>query len=384
MSLSYAYQWQRNFDSRGFAPIVGATSSTYTLVSPDDDYCLIRCFVIATESSTGGEGYKVSNQLGPVEPVPPEPLPLTISYQWQRDNNGLALVFSDIPAATSNSYVLTDADDGCNIRCIVTGNTGGTTDIRTNVLGPVVEPLPTNTVEPSLSGTEVVFETLTCDPGEWTHMGGYGGVYTYQWQRDFLGNDVFFDIAGATSPTYDVAANDDGCHVRCVVTATNTGGSGTPENSNETGIVVEPVPVNTVPPSVTGDTDLADTLTCHPGEWTSGDATTFAYQWKRSGSNISGATGATRVIAAGDQGHYLTCVVTPTSSGGTGSPATSNDRWIHAQKNAPTWTLTDGYYIYPKTGTVPGGSAYPGPYIISGSPPEPNRPVRSLLIGAAT
>lgn len=83
-------------------------------------------------------------------------------------------------------------------------------------------PAPTNSVAPSLSGTEEVGYTLVCSQGSWT-----GGVdsYAYQWQNQEPGEHPFTDISGADGNTYTILASGQGHIIRCVVTATNQFGS---------------------------------------------------------------------------------------------------------------------------------------------------------------
>jgi hypothetical protein len=64
---TYAYQWQDSADNITFANIVGATSSSYTIVSGELTKYL-RCNVTAT--NTGGTSSATSsNSLGPVQPA---------------------------------------------------------------------------------------------------------------------------------------------------------------------------------------------------------------------------------------------------------------------------------------------------------------------------
>lgn len=84
---------------------------------------------------------------------------------------------------------------------------------------------PVNTVAPAVTGTGYVGQTLTTTNGTWT---GSPTGYTYQWQRN---TGSWGNISGATSSTYVVTLTDEGVPVRCVVTATNAGGS-TAANSN--------------------------------------------------------------------------------------------------------------------------------------------------------
>src|SRR5581483_5593896 len=62
------------------------------------------------------------------------------TYQWQRDNTGGGS-YSNIGSATSSTYTLVDADDACNIRCVVTDTDGvGATAANSNAVGTVIEP----------------------------------------------------------------------------------------------------------------------------------------------------------------------------------------------------------------------------------------------------
>lgn len=81
-------------------------------------------------------------------------------------------------------------------------------------------------------------------------------------------------------------------------------------------------PVNASPPVVTGVAQIGQTLTSTTGSWT-GTAASYAYQWKRAGVNISGATGSTYVTQVIDAQQPITCTVTATNPDGSAS-ATSN------------------------------------------------------------
>jgi hypothetical protein len=80
-------------------------------------------------------------------------------------------------------------------------------------------------------------------------------------------------------------------------------------------------PTNTVAPSISGMTQVGDTLTVSNGTWT-GSPTSYADQWLSGGSPISGATGSTYVPVTGDIGAMLTATVTATNATGS-TPATS-------------------------------------------------------------
>lgn len=72
-------------------------------------------------------------------------------------------------------------------------------------------------------------------------------------------------------------------------------------------------PVNTVAPAITGTAQEGQTLTCSTGTWTGTPTITYAYQWKRNGSNIGSATNSTYTLVTADVGQSITCTVTATN-----------------------------------------------------------------------
>lgn len=91
----------------------------------------------------------------------------TFTYQWQRDNAGGG-VYSNITGATSITYQLTAADDGCHVRCAVTDSTpDGATLANSNAVS-VTYSAPINTMAPALTGTATIGSLLSCDTGTWS------------------------------------------------------------------------------------------------------------------------------------------------------------------------------------------------------------------------
>ena len=82
---------------------------------------------------------------------------------------------------------------------------------------------------------------------------------------------------------------------------------------------IQPPPANTVLPAVTGTVRQGQTLTCSAGTWTAQGTPSYAYQWFRGNTPISGATANTRVLAAADVGQEMFCRVTATDSFGSTS-----------------------------------------------------------------
>ena len=106
------------------------------------------------------------------------------------------------------------------------------------------------------------------------------------------------------------------------VTATNVVGTSAASSASNS-ITTLTVPVNTVAPVVSGTATTGQTLSSTTGTWTGTATITFAYQWKRAGSNISGATSSTYALVDADVGSAVSCVVTGTNSQGS-STGTSN------------------------------------------------------------
>ena len=119
--------------------------------------------------------------------------------------------------------------------------TGSGTDSYVVSLAPIVSVLPV------LSGTPAYDSfgnlSLACSTGTWVGPGPI--TYTYQWQEDDDGDGAFVNILGATSSTFtDLLSKTPYTHlgnrVRCVVTATNTHGSGFADSLATPTIVVAP------------------------------------------------------------------------------------------------------------------------------------------------
>lgn len=183
---------------------------------------------------------------------------------------------------------------------------------------------PVNTVAPAVTGTTTVGQTLSCTTGTWTDDGS--PTFSYQWQRDVLGNGVYSNIGSATSSTYVLADADDGCHVRCNVTDSTPDGN-TTQASNAVGTIVEPAPTNSVAPTISGSAAQGSTLTCNSnGAWAhmAGNGPTYTYQWTRAGVNIASATASTYQTVNADVGSAIGVKVTAHNDGGTATQASSN------------------------------------------------------------
>ncbi|MGH3264536.1 MAG: hypothetical protein ACRDNS_21360, partial [Trebonia sp.] len=182
-------------------------------------------------------------------------------------------------------------------------------------------------------------------------------------------------ISGASSATYELKAADVGSYVTVVVTATNSGGAPTAD-ATPAGPILPLAPSPSQPPSITRPASPSGALTCSRGQWAGSPS--FAYQWQRDGSPISGATSSDYTIETADAGHTLTCVVTATNAGGSAKatsppvkvPAPTPTPTVPANSASPTITGTPlpGHTLTCDPGTWTGNPTFSYQWLRSTSP----------------
>ena len=119
-------------------------------------------------------------------------------------------------------------------------------------------------------------------------------------------------------------------------------------------------PVNTQGPILSGNGIVGSTLAVSNGLWTADIAyapTSYSYQWKRNGANISSATGSSYVATAADAGQTITATVTATNGRGT-SLSNSINSIIVVPSSLSGLSLTDSTSTpsAPTTVSVSGGT----------------------------
>lgn len=296
----YAYQWRRDG-----ATISGATASSYTATLAGTYTVLIT----ASGCSATSSGIPVSVGTTPATTVTAGgattfcsggSVALSAStgtgytYQWR--NNG-----SNISGATSSSYTATAS----GVYSVVVNNSGCTaTSGNTTV---TVNPSPSATV--TAGGA-----TSFCAGGSVTLSANTGTGLTYQWRNNGS------NISGATSSTYTATASGS---YTVVVTS-----SGCSTTSAATSVTVSAAPTATI--SAGGATTFCSgssvTLSANTG-------TGLTYQWRRNGSNISGATAST--YSANTAGTYTVVV----SNGGC---STTSSGIVVTVNAAPSASITAG------------------------------------------
>lgn len=227
------------------------------------------------------------------------PEPVTPSYQWKR--SGL-----DIPGATSQTYLLTDADAGkaMSVAVIGTKDQYPSATVESAATAPVA--LGTITTTPvSVTGVAEVAGGLNAVVGDW---GPAPVTLAYQWKRNGVDiPGVASKFPGAASKLYVPVPEDAGQQLSVVVTGTKTGYTPVTVTSAATTIAPGYVSPGTV--TISGLAAVGNPLTANEGRWEPSPLT-LSYQWKRNGVDIPGATARTYRLAPVDAGKKLTVAVT--------------------------------------------------------------------------
>ena len=155
----------------------------------------------------------------------------TFTYVWDRDG-------TPITGAASSTYTVTTTDQGHTWACVVTATNAGGQATATSAGVAAATPatllstsspvaLPTVVSAPTVSGTPLPGDALTCNPGTWTGS----PTLTYQW---VLGTAA---VTGATTDTYTVTILDEGQTITCTVYAKNA--TGTQSGSSSSVVVAQ-------------------------------------------------------------------------------------------------------------------------------------------------
>ena len=203
---------------------------------------------------------------------------------------------------------------------------------------------PTETAQPTLEGTFRRGSTISTSNGSWSNS---PTSFSYRWQRCDAAGAACATVAGESSRTYRLRADDVGRTVRAIVTARNADGTGQANTKTSPVIADNVTPANTQAPTISGSAVVGGTLTASEGTWTGGP--TFAFIWlqcDQAGATCgdTNARGRTYGVRAEDLGRTIrvqvqarnprgsataqsaqTGVVRPASGGGAGPavPVTS-------------------------------------------------------------
>lgn len=162
----------------------------------------------------------------------------SFSYSWWECRSGACSPADDY----SSTFVATALNTGYQLYAYVTAtNSVGSETTYTADTAPIVEPVPSLTTIPSISGVAQVGDTLTASPGAWTNS---PTGYEYQWFRSsssgwiaIVGAAGNVNSAGAGVITYVPTDSDQGNSLEVQITAVNYGGAGSPALSDPTDVV---------------------------------------------------------------------------------------------------------------------------------------------------
>ncbi len=231
-------------------------------------------------------------------------LPLT--YQWKK--NGV-----DIPGATAATYsIASAASTDSGTYSVVVTNAAGSTPSRSATL--IVDGSAPVGTPPSIISNPSSLSVLVGAPASFSVAATGTTPFTYQWRKGTT------PIPGATSATYTIpnAQLSDAGSFDCVVT--NSLGSATSSAATLTvnaGAVAPTITVQPANQSISAGSGTSFSVTA------TGTAP-LSYQWRKNGTNITGATSATYTIASaalGDAGSY-SVVVTNSAGSATSNAAT--------------------------------------------------------------
>ena len=211
---------------------------------------------------------------------------------------------------------------------------------------------PSNTGEPSVSGTTRVGQVLRTTRGTWT--GTDPIVFAFRWFRcNGRGASDASDcqrISNAADDTYVLRQADAGFRIRSQVVASNPDGSAR-ATSNPTNIVISARPTNLTDPTISGTASVGNTLHANHGDWAGEQPITFAYVWLRCSakgddcSEIPGADDTNYEVRDADAGHSLRVRVTA-----------RNDRGTASEVSGARVVVGGGAPPPPSSGTIDAGS----------------------------
>ena len=242
----------------------------------------------------------------------------SFSYQWQADDE-------DLPGATDATYTLADADEGKAISVAVSfTDDAGNAETLTSAATAVVEAKPNSpaTGAPTITGKAQVGETLTADTSGIADEDGLTNVtFSYQWQADGA------ELSGATGSAYTLADADEGKAISVKVSFTDDAGNDeTLTSAATTAVEAKPNSPATGTPTISGTTQVGETLTAGTGGIADEDGldnVSYSYQWQADSVDIAGATNATYILADSDEGKAITLQVSFIDDRGHGEELTS-------------------------------------------------------------
>lgn len=242
-------------------------------------------------NSTAVDVYFVTNNLSSSNPAS-----TTAVY-----NNGVQTV--NWSGSTSQSSTLLSTSS-------MTRNTthDGVDDNRTAITASIPALAPVNTVSPSVTPSSAAAgSTFSCSTGTWTNS---PTSYAYQWQYFEGGAFGWLSISGQTASTFN-STGYGGLSIRCIVTATNSGGS-TAATSNQATVTSAVSIPSGGSVTLTGSNTAGSVITATTSGWANSPTSYDVYITTALSPNTP--TSSSSRVASSDGGLDTTATYTITSS----------------------------------------------------------------------
>ncbi|MSX40087.1 MAG: hypothetical protein F2785_04040, partial [Actinobacteria bacterium] len=376
-SSDFGWAWSISGSATGtYAPIAGATASTYVLQAADSGK-FVKVTVTGKKSGyadTARSSVATVSVTPGTFATPPVPMisgtakvgqtltanagtwsPVTDSYTYVWSSSATATgTYAAISGATTAEYELKTTDRGKFIKVAVTGvKSGYTSTPSLSAATTAVVQAFTTAATPTITGTVQVGKTLTAVPGTWSPV----AAFTYQWKR--TAGDVTTNISGATTATYVLTGADRGAVISVAVTGAAATYETTTKTSDSTVEVASGVFTTAPTPTITGSAITAQTLTAVPGTWA--PTATFTYRWLAGTDQVG--TASTLPVTADMVGKQITVEVTGAATGYTSQTKTSASTaavTLPLIAAAPTPTISGtvkfGNTLTAAAGTAPAGA----------------------------
>jgi hypothetical protein len=312
VGTTLSYQWNRVIGDQT-APIIGATTSTYTADASDLG---AQLNVSVTGSNSGASAIrtslateavakgiqkttaqpKIAGSLAVGQTVSVDVTEFktgsTFTYEWFIDS-------VSVSSPTAGQLRLEGANLGKKLSIRVTADLPGYNPyvVSVDAKDPIAPGAFVTKSTPTVTGLIKALETVSVSAGNWDE----GVSLTYQWAIDSQSVD------GANTDSFKLPRESVGKTITVSVTGSKLGY--VTETMASSGAAIAALTFIKAPvPSIKGTAAVGKKLTAYIGTWD--DGTTISYQWKRNGLAIKGATKVSYSLTKADLGKLITVEVT--------------------------------------------------------------------------
>ncbi|CAN1566934.1 SbsA, Ig-like domain containing protein [Burkholderiaceae bacterium] len=251
--------------------------------------------VTITGAATQGQTLTAANTLADRDGVG------IISYQWKADG-------SDISGATDNTYVLTQSQVGKAITVKASFTDGQQT--AENMTSAATSAVASSNAAPmgsvTISGTATQGQTLTAAHTLADAEGMINSTLSYQWLLDGV------SISGAVGNIFTLTQAQVGKAISVMASYTDDANNAESKTSAATSVIANVNDAPTGAVTISGTVTQGQTLTVNNSLADLDGLGAISYQWKASGTAISGATNSTLVLSQAEVGKVITVVASYT------------------------------------------------------------------------